>query len=185
MALRTVAEAGARRCGAKVGIEYAMAQELDAGLLVYRIRNGPEILLIKPGGPFWSRKDRGTWSIPKGAADDGDPLMCARRQFTSDTNLLVEGNFIPFTPLRQGSGKSLLAFAVECEVDICEFRSSDFTLEWPLSSGRFERFCEIERIRYFDLRSALHKIVPSQWPLFLEATEKLGWRLIRNPRGRE
>jgi hypothetical protein len=25
-----------------------------------------EVLLIRPGGPFWAKKDAGSWSIPKG-----------------------------------------------------------------------------------------------------------------------
>ena len=39
----------------------------SAGLLMFRRRPcGYEFLLVHPGGPFWARKDEGSWSIPKG-----------------------------------------------------------------------------------------------------------------------
>ena len=31
-----------------------------------RRENGPEVLLVHPGGPFWEKKDLGAWTIPKG-----------------------------------------------------------------------------------------------------------------------
>ena len=34
----------------------------SAGLLAYRMRDGVlEVLLVHPGGPFWSNKDAGAW----------------------------------------------------------------------------------------------------------------------------
>ena len=43
-----------------------MAKKTSAGLLLYRHRSELEIFLLHPGGPFWRRKDDGTWTIPKG-----------------------------------------------------------------------------------------------------------------------
>ena len=45
----------------------------SAGILMYR-GHGPELqlLLVHPGGPFWARKDEGTWSIPKGEYEEGE-----------------------------------------------------------------------------------------------------------------
>lgn len=40
---------------------------LSAGLLMYRIHDGQlQELLAHPGGPFFTNKDDGAWSIPKG-----------------------------------------------------------------------------------------------------------------------
>ena len=37
----------------------------SSGLLLFRRRAaGLEVLLVHPGGPFWSRKDNGAWMIP-------------------------------------------------------------------------------------------------------------------------
>jgi len=48
----------------------------SAGILMYR--GSPqrlELLLVHPGGPFWAKKDKGAWSIPKGEYAEGeDPL---------------------------------------------------------------------------------------------------------------
>ena len=55
----------------------------SAGLLMFRRKPcGREVLLVHPGGPFWARKDHGSWSLPKGEYEDGeDPLAAARREY--------------------------------------------------------------------------------------------------------
>ena len=48
-----------------------MPKQLSAGSLLFRF-NGPreetsiEVLLAHPGGPFFSKKDKGVWTVPKG-----------------------------------------------------------------------------------------------------------------------
>ncbi|MGA7834023.1 MAG: NUDIX domain-containing protein, partial [Acidimicrobiales bacterium] len=58
----------------------------SAGLLLYRQREGElEVLLVHPGGPFWSKKDEGAWSIPKGEHQASeDPLAAAEREFEEE-----------------------------------------------------------------------------------------------------
>jgi predicted NUDIX family NTP pyrophosphohydrolase len=154
--------------------------EVSAGLLVYRRHAEPEILLAHPGGPFWSkRNDRNSWSIPKGDAEADDLLACARREFTNETALVAEGSFVPLEPVAHKPGKLLHAFAVEADLDLKDFRSGEFSLEWPLGSGRREMFPEIDRLEYLGLRTALRKIIPYQWPLLLELSEQMGWRIPR------
>ncbi len=47
--------------------------KLSAGLVMYRRRGGElEVLLVHPGGPFFTKKDAGGWSIPKGEVGPGD-----------------------------------------------------------------------------------------------------------------
>ena len=38
---------------------------ISAGLLMYRIKDGLEVLLAHPGGPYFVNKDDGAWSIQK------------------------------------------------------------------------------------------------------------------------
>jgi hypothetical protein len=88
-----------RSDGKKVGeIERHMidkiSDEIVAGLLVYRVIGTPEILLTHPGGPYWSRNDEGSWSIPtwpipKSVAEADDVVSRARREFANDTGHLV------------------------------------------------------------------------------------------------
>ena len=59
----------------------------SAGTLLYR-RNGDDVqvLIAHPGGPIWSRRDAGAWSLPKGAPNDGEELFAtARREFQEET----------------------------------------------------------------------------------------------------
>jgi predicted NUDIX family NTP pyrophosphohydrolase len=157
-----------------------LTREVDAGLLIYRFReNGPEVLLVQPGGPFFSKKDGRTWSVPKGVVEQGDALAAARRQFTNDTGLVADGEFVALAPIEQKGGKLLRAFAVECDLDLTAFRSGQFSLEWPPASGRIDRFPEVEGIQYFDVRTAVRKILPPLWPLLLDVSESLGWNIRR------
>ena len=50
--------------------------KVSAGLLLFR-RSGMsfEVLLVHPGGPFFSKRDEGAWSIPKGEALPGEDLL--------------------------------------------------------------------------------------------------------------
>jgi predicted NUDIX family NTP pyrophosphohydrolase len=161
-----------------------LTREVEAGLLIYRFGDsGPEVLLVKPGGPFFSKKDGPTWSIPKGVVEQEDALAAARRQFTNDTGLVAEGEFVALEPIEQKGGKLLHAYAVQCNLDLRQFRSGHFSLEWPPATGRIERFPEVERTQYFDVRTAVRKILPPLWPLLLEVSESLGWNIRRPKRG--
>ncbi|MBL27407.1 MAG: NUDIX hydrolase, partial [Rhodospirillaceae bacterium] len=93
--------------------------KLSAGLLLYRRReDGPEVFLVHPGGPFWSNKDAGAWSIPKGEPAAGeDLLIAARRKMAEETGFAPPGPFVPLEPRRQKAGKLVHAWAVEGDCD--------------------------------------------------------------------
>src|SRR5438132_4825279 len=105
--------------------------QVSAGILAYRRHNGLEVLLAHPGGPFWTKKDEGAWSIPKGLVESGDLLACARREFLEETGLVVDGEPVPLSPVKQKSGKVVHAWAIEADLDLTDSRSNTFTLEWP------------------------------------------------------
>ncbi|MDT5008823.1 MAG: hypothetical protein QOH57_440 [Mycobacterium sp.] len=136
--------------------------KLSAGLLPYRIRDGVvEVLIGHPGGPFWARKDDGSWSILKGEyLEDEDPWDAARREFTEETGLPPPvGTPIAFAPVRQPSGKVLTAFAVHSDVDITDAHSNTFEIEWPKGSGRLREFPEIDRVQWFSVAQARVKLL--------------------------
>jgi predicted NUDIX family NTP pyrophosphohydrolase len=150
------------------------ANRLSAGLLAFRRRNGLEVLLAHPGGPFWAKKDAGVWTIPKGLAEPGADLMAtAQREFTEETNLSPAGDFIALRPVKQKSGKIVHAFAFEADLDLASFASNTFAIEWPPKSGRRASFPEIDRIAYFPLPVAMSKILPYQRALLDELKERL------------
>jgi predicted NUDIX family NTP pyrophosphohydrolase len=148
--------------------------EVSAGLLVFRRRDGLEVLLAHPGGPFWARKDAGVWTIPKGVAEpDADLLATARREFTEETNLAPAGDFIAMTPVKQKSGKTVHPWALEADFDLTSFASNTFEIEWPPKSGRRQAFPEIDRVGWFDMAAAMAKILPYQQPLLVELQERI------------
>ena len=148
--------------------------ETSAGLLAYRFGDELEVLLAHPGGPFWSKRDDGAWTIPKGRIDPGgDLLATARREFSEETGLVPNGAFTPLRPVKQKSGKLVHAWALEADFDLTRFSSNLFELEWPPRSGRLQTFPEIDRIAYFPYPVALEKIIAYQRPLLLELEQKI------------
>lgn len=65
----------------------------SAGILLYRYEAGNLlVLLVHPGGPFWSNRDVGAWSIPKGEYDAAEePEAAARREFLEETGIAIGG----------------------------------------------------------------------------------------------
>ncbi len=145
----------------------------SAGLLMYRRRDNIEILLVHPGGPFWAGKDEGAWSLPKGLVNPGeDELLAAIREFEEETGFPAEGEFLALSPLRQPSGKVILAWAFEGDCDAEHTKSNLFTMEWPPGSGKMAEFPEADRAGWFDLESAKAKIIKGQRG-FIEELERL------------
>jgi len=138
----------------------------SAGLLLFRRRDTRlEVFLIHPGGPFWAKKDDGSWSVPKGLVDAGeDPLACARREFTEETGFAAPATDSErdLGTFRQPSGKRLHIFAIEGECDPAALRSNLFEMEWPPKSGHRAQFPEADRGDWFEQAQALIKITAGQ-----------------------
>lgn len=143
-----------------------MPRKQSAGLLLFRRRAGVlEVLLVHPGGPFWARKDDGAWSIPKGEFDeDEDALAAARREVHEETGARPSGPFLSLPPIHQTSGKIVHVWAVESDFDTASLTSNLFEMEWPPKSGTRRSFPEVDRADWFDLTTALRKILASQAP---------------------
>lgn len=147
----------------------------SAGILMYRRREGGlEVFLVHPGGPLYAKKDLGSWSIPKGEFEEGEePLDAAKREFEEETGLRPSGAFVPLKPLKQRSGKTIWAWAVEGDCDPQALRSNTFPLEWPPHSGKIEEFPEVDRGAWFGLEEAREKMAPGQVPFLEELIEIL------------
>ena len=145
-------------------------KKTSAGILLYRRRNDAlEVFLVHPGGPFWAKKDLGAWSLPKGEIEEGEePLAAAKREFAEETGFEVEGEFRALAPLRQKSGKTVMAWAVEGDCDPAQLRSSMFEMEWPPRSGKRAEFPEVDRGAWFSLEEARERILAGQAPFLDE-----------------
>ena len=147
----------------------------SAGILLYRKRAGClEVLLVHPGGPFWARKDFGSWSIAKGEYEEGeDPLHAARREFFEETGHRPAGPFLPLTPRKQPRGKRVDAWAAEGDWDSSALVSNTFKLEWPKGSGQMREFPEVDRAQWFGIMEAMDRILPGQLSFLEDLREKL------------
>lgn len=152
-----------------------MPPPLSAGILLFRQRENLEVLLIRPGGPFWRNKDAGAWMIPKGMVERGEaPVEAALREFEEETGTRLDAVPFPLATVRQSGGKIVEAFAVEGDLDVGTVRSNDFELEWPPRSGMTQRFPEVEEARWMSLAEARAMMLPSQLPLLDTLEIKLG-----------
>ena len=145
----------------------------SAGILLFRQRAGQtEVLLVKPGGPFWRNRDAGAWMIPKGMIEPGEaPAEAALREFEEETGTRLSAVPFPLATVRQAGGKMVEAFAVEGDLDPAVITSIEFELEWPPKSGRRQQFPEVEQARWMNLAEARDYMLPSQLPL-LDALEE-------------
>ncbi|WP_019143606.1 NUDIX domain-containing protein [Aeromicrobium massiliense] len=138
---------------------------LSAGLVLYRRTSAGdvELLIAHMGGPFWARKDEGAWSFPKGVVEPGEkPLDAARRELTEELGVPAPpGPFVPLGEVRQ-SGKTVVAWAVEADLDPADVVPGTFELEWPPRSGRTEAFPEVDRVAWVGPDDAVRLLVKAQ-----------------------
>ena len=142
----------------------------DAGAL--------EVLLIYPGGPFWTKKDRGAWSIPKGEVEPGEtPIECAMRELEEELGSpfeFAEGALLDLGSVRQKGGKEVFCWAAEADFDPAMLESNTFTLEWPRGSGVEREYPEVDRAEWFELDVARVKINYAQGLLLDRLLERIG-----------
>ena len=139
----------------------------SAGILLWRRRNDrPEVLLAHMGGPYWVKKDLGHWTIPKGEVEEGEELVAvARREFAEETgHELRDIPLVELGEIRQKSGKLVLAWAAQGDLDAATAFSNTYRTEWPPGSGRVETFPEIDRVEWFELDQARRKLKAAQVP---------------------
>ncbi len=159
-----------------------MPPKLSAGLLVYRRRagRGPgraagalEVLLVHPGGPYWTKRDDGWWSIPKGEVAEGeDELAAAEREFAEELGVPAPlGPRSPLGEVVQKSGKRVRAWAVGGDVDVSVVDGGTFEIEWPPRSGNRRSFPEVDRAAWYTLDEARVKLLPGQLPLLERLAE--------------
>jgi len=149
----------------------------SAGILLHRGRgDGLEVLLVHPGGPAWSNRDAGAWSIPKGEYADGeDPLDAARREFEEELGSAAPpGDAEDLGEIRQRSGKRVHGWALPGDLDVSTVVSNVVDFEWPPRSGRVIEIPEVDRAEWFGLGVAREKINAGQVPLLDRLEELLG-----------
>jgi predicted NUDIX family NTP pyrophosphohydrolase len=147
----------------------------SAGILLFRQRSGAiQVLLIRPGGPFWRNKDVGAWMIPKGVIEPGEVAAeAALREFEEETGTRLDSVPFPLATVRQSGGKIVDGFAVEGDLDPATVRSNETEIEWPPRSGKRLLVPEVGEARWMSLAEARQLMLPSQLPLLDALKAKL------------
>jgi predicted NUDIX family NTP pyrophosphohydrolase len=155
-----------------------VAAKRSAGILLFRFAaDAPQLLLVHPGGPYWAKRDLGSWTIPKGEYEEGESARaCALRELGEELGAapsLDLERLIDLGAVRQKSGKVVEAWAAEGDFDPAQLRSNSFSLEWPPRSGVEREFPEVDRAEWFDPEIARQKILPAQGELIDRLLERL------------
>jgi len=152
---------------------------VSGGILLYRQLDGRlQVLLAHPGGPFWSGRDTGAWTIPKGIAEDGEELAAvATREFAEETGYELPSiatdpgrALIELGNVTLKSGKVVHGWAVEGDLDPDRAHSNDAEIEWPPRSGRRMLVPEVDRVAWFDPAEARRRLHPAQ-AVFIDRLE--------------
>ena len=131
-----------------------------------RLPRNLEVFLVHPGGPFFAKKDEGTWTIPKGEYLDGElPLEAAKREFQEETGFPVPETFLDLGSIKQAGGKIVAAWAFEGDCDPAKMISNTCEMEWPPRSGRLIEVPEADRGAWFLIDEAKERIKSTQIPL--------------------
>ncbi len=142
-----------------------MPSKVSAGLMMYHLAEGKlKIFLVHPGGPFFEKKDNGYWGIPKGLVEpDEDLLDAAKREFEEETGITPAGRLTSLGTVIQKSGKKVYAWSFPVKnSDPVQVKSNTFNLEWPIRSGKMQKFPEVDKGEFFEVNVAKIKINPSQ-----------------------
>jgi len=126
-----------------------------------RKSNELEVLLAHPGGPFFTRKDDGAWTIPKGEAAPGEDLLTrAQIEFEEEVGFRPENvqDWIGLGSIKQKGGKIVHAWAFEGDLpEPFELKSNLFEMEWPPRS--------VDQAKFFTEGVARRKLKQAQVPL--------------------
>ena len=167
-------------CSYSAHLESGYHEELYPGWdSARRIGENNEVFLVHPGGPFWSKKDLGAWSIPKGLIEEDEEMeSAARREFKEETGIEIQQcDLTSLGSVKQSSNKTVYAWALEYDFEPSEIKSNTFTMEWPPGSGNIREYPEVDRGAWFPLDVAREKILKGQLPLL----ERLLNRLYNTP----
>ncbi|MBT5705958.1 MAG: NUDIX domain-containing protein [Verrucomicrobia bacterium] len=152
-----------------------MAKRQSAGLLMYRRQEGLlEIFIAHPGGPRFSDRDEGVWSIPKGEWESNEiPFETAIREFEEETGIKVPSTeFFNLESIQQKGGKIVHAWAFDGQhISIEEIKSNRINIEWPKGSGKTIEILEIDRAQYLPAAVARKKLKSRQIP-FIDRLEQ-------------
>ena len=146
-----------------------MISKTSGGLVLYDITNinEPKFLIAHPGGPFFTNRDNGWWSIPKGEPEENEDVFdAALREFEEETGMVPQGPYIDLGNIVQKNGKRVYAWAFAgCWEDGRIPACNEITIEHPKGSGKMWTFPEIDQAIMLNNKDARQKLRIEQIPL--------------------
>ena len=136
----------------------------SAGLLMCRMQESSlEFFLVHPGGPFFSKKKEGAWTIPKGLPEGTEAMEeTAQREFFEETGIQPTGPFHSIGSAKLKSGKTIYAWTFlgtwEPSHGIVSY---SVEIEWPPRSGKSMSINEIDLGEWMDFEKASQMINPN------------------------
>ena len=133
-----------------------------------------QFFLIHPGGPYFAKKNEGSWSIPKGLPEPNVALLqTAQREFFEETGIKPTPPFHSLGTAKTKSGKVIHAWCFEGDWDPEHgIVSNVFRLEWPPKSKKFVDFPEADRADWMPYDVAV-KMINAQQAIFLTKARDL------------
>ena len=143
---------------------------------MYSIKDGQvKFFLVHPGGPFFSNKDNGYWSIPKGLTEGNEELLeTAMREFKEETGIEPGDKFIHLGTVKQKNNKNVHAWAFQSDLENpVNITCNTCEVEWPPKSGRRFTIPEVDRGSFFSEEEARIKINNAQAEFIVRLLEVL------------
>ena len=124
------------------------------------------MLIAHPGGPWFEKKDAGSWSLIKGLVKENEAdEEAAAREFEEETGWQTpQVAWVPLGETMLKSRKVVIAWALEAEFDLDTFEPGTFTLY-----GR--EYPEIDRVVWMTPAKAREKLNPAQ-TVFVDRLEE-------------
>jgi predicted NUDIX family NTP pyrophosphohydrolase len=115
------------------------------------------VLIAHPGGPWFAKKDEGSWSLVKGIVEKHeDDATAAAREFEEETGWPAPLNgWVSLGETTSRSRKTVIAWAVEADFDPNHLEPGLFQMH-----GR--SYPEIDRVQWFSPAGARTKLNPAQ-----------------------
>jgi predicted NUDIX family NTP pyrophosphohydrolase len=146
----------------------------SAGLLPYRVHDGLQVLIAHPGGPYFTGKQRGAWSVVKGLVKEGeDDVAAAIREFIEETGWEPHlDGWVSLGETTLRSRKIVVAWAFEADFDLATFSPGTFTLH-----GR--AYPEIDVVEWMTPARAFDLLNPAQHVFVSRLEAHLGLNALK------
>ena len=125
-----------------------------------------QFFLGHPGGPFFTDRNKGWWSIFKGMPEEGEELLqTAQREFFEETGIKAAPPFLPLESIKQKGGKTVWAWAFRGSWEETQgIKCNHIRIEWPYKSGKWQTYPEVDEARWFSYKEACEYINAAQIP---------------------